>query len=311
MTLTIVKPGMLSTVQDLGRRGRAALGIPPCGAMDELALRVANRLVGNADERAAIEITLGGPEIRFDEETLVAIAGSRFECEIDGRAMPHGETIAVAAGATLAIGRSLEGARAIVAVAGGIDVAPVLGSRSTFLRGGFGGVDGRALKAGDRLRLGASGRRKRRRLRRDALPRYEPRAALRVVEGPQSDAFTTSGRRTFLVSRYRVSPRSDRMGLRLDGPAIELAANADLLPEGIAPGAIQVPGDGQPIVLGVDRPTTGGYTKIATVVTADLWKTAQAKPGDEVGFVAIDVATARALYREYEEMLRSAVEDAE
>jgi len=300
---------MLSTVQDLGRRGRAALGLPPCGAMDELSLRVANRLVGNADERAAVEITLAGPEIRFDENALVALAGSRFECELDGRPMPHGEALAVAPGTTLSIGRSLDGARAIVAVAGGIDVAPVLGSRSTFLRGGFGGFEGRPLKSGDRLRIGQAGRRKRRRLRAGALPRYEPHATLRVIEGPQSAAFTESGRRAFLVSRYRVSPHSDRMGVRLDGPAIELAAKPDLLPEGIAPGAVQVPGDGRPIVLGADRPTTGGYTKIATVVTADLWKTGQAKPGDEIGFVAVDFATARALYREYEEMLRSAVED--
>lgn len=309
MTIAIVRPGVLSTVQDLGRRGCAAFGIPPCGAMDEVALRIANRLVGNREDLAAVELTLAGPEIRFEADAIIALAGSKFECAVDGGPAPFGEALAVRAGQRLTIGRSREGARGILALAGGIEVPMVLGSRSTCLAAAFGGFEGRPLRAGDRLAVAEiSAPVRRGRLRRDALPAYASRCSVRVVGGPQSEAFSADGQRTFFDSTYRVSPRSDRMGVRLDGPAIEHASPADLLPEGIAPGAIQVPADGMPIILGVDRPTTGGYTKIATVITADLWRIAQAKPGDEVRFVAIEVSEARRLYQEREELLRSAVE---
>jgi len=307
--IEIVSPGTLSTVQDVGRRSHGAFGVPPSGAMDELALRIANGLVGNRDDAAAIEVTLAGPKLRFDGEATVAIAGSRFHGMLEGRPLPHGESFRVPPGASLAIGKTLEGARAVVAVAGGIDVPIVLGSRATFVRGGFGGYAGRALRAGDRLSIGAPDGFVRRRIRERALAPYDARATIRVVVGPQADAFTERGWRTFLESSYVVTPRSDRMGLRLSGPAIEHAGVADLVPEGIAPGAIQVPGDGEPIVLAADRPTTGGYVKIATVIGADLWRVAQAKPGDELRFETIDVDAARALLREQQEMLRWAVEE--
>jgi antagonist of KipI len=309
MTIAIVRSGILTTVQDLGRRGYGAFGIPPCGAMDDVALRLANRLVGNDDGCAALELTLGGPQLRFESPAVFALAGAAFEATIDGRAVPWGETVAARAGETLSIGESREGLRAILAFAGGLDVPLVLGSRSTFLAAGFGGFDGRALRAGDRLAIaGRGGEPPRRRLRAEARRRPELSRPLRVLLGPQADAFTEAGRRAFLGSRYRVSPRADRMGVRLEGPPIARAAPADVPPEGIAPGAIQVPADARPIVLGVDRPTTGGYTKIATVVAADLWRLAQARPGDELRFLAVDLDEARRLFRAEEELLRSALE---
>jgi len=310
VTLAILRPGLLSTVQDLGRLGRGASGVPPSGAMDPVALRIANRLVGNREDQAAIEITLAGPEISFDADAWVALVGSRFECWLDGRAAPLAESFAVRCGEVLRIGRTLEGARSYLAVSGGIDVPVVLGSRSTFLTGAFGGFEGRALRAGDRLPVGAvSCGAKRRRLRHLALPAYAPEASLRAIVGPQDEAFTDAGRRTFWSSTYRVSSRSDRMGIRLEGPSLEHAVAPDLLPEGLAPGAIQVPADGQPILLGADRPTTGGYTKIATVISADLGRAGQLKPGDRLRFAAVSLEEAQDLYRRQEELLRSGIED--
>lgn len=312
MSVTVVRPGLLTTVQDLGRTGYAALGVPPSGAMDGLALRLANRLVGNPDHFAALELTIAGPELRFEADAWIAMTGARFDAELDDGAAPHGESFPVRRGEALQLGRSLEGARGYLAVSGGLDVPLVLGSRSTFVAGGFGGLDGRPLRAGDRLAFGPpTAERKRRRLRSDALPRYAAQTALRVVAGPEVEAFTAAARRSFFAASYRVSPRSDRMGLRLEGPRVEHVGGADRFPEGIAPGAIQVPADGAPIVLAVDRPTTGGYAQIGTVITADIWRLGQAKPGDRFRFVESEVEDARLLYQELEEVLRSAIEAVE
>jgi antagonist of KipI len=312
MSLEIVRAGLFTTVQDLGRPGHGALGIPASGAMDGPALRVANRLVGNPEHAAALEFTLAGPEIRFARDHWAAIVGSRFEAALDERSVPHAESFPVGRGQTLKIGRTLEGARGYLAVSGGIDVPPLLGSRSTFAAGGFGGLEGRPLRSGDRLPTGAvASEPRRRRLAREVLPAYVEGAVLRAIPGPQGEAFTPRGLEAFFGSGFRVSPRSDRMGLRLEGPTVEQARGADLLPEGTAPGAVQVPADGRPIVLGVDRPTTGGYVKIATVISADLPRLGQAKPGDRLHFLPVSVDEARALYRTLEERVRSAIEDAE
>lgn len=308
--LTIVRPGPLTTVQDLGRPGLGAFGIPSCGMMDGTSLRIANQLVGNAEALAGLEFTLAGPEIRFDDDSWVALAGSRFECRRDDEAAPHGESFLVRRGSLLRIGRTLEGARGCLAVAGGIDVSAVLGSRSTFLAGGFGGLEGRALRAGDQVAVGApDAPPRRRKARSDLVSPWRAEMEWRVIPGPQEDAFTAAGRRTFFSATYRVSPRSNRVGVRLEGPSIERCRAADLPPEGLAPGAVQIPADGLPIVLGADRPTTGGYTKIATVVTADLRRVAHAKPGDRLRFVEIDAAAARELYLRHEGLLRSAIEE--
>jgi antagonist of KipI len=311
MSIEIVRAGPLTTVQDLGRSGYGALGIPASGAMDAVALRLANRLVGNPEHSAALEFTLTGPEIRFEADHWAAIAGSRFEATLDERMMPNAESFPVGRGQTLRIGRSLEGARGYLALQGGVDVPPLLGSRSTFAAGGFGGLEGRALRGGDRLPIGRHpSEARRRRLVRGLLPAYRAEAELRAIPGPQTEAFTAGGAEAFFAAGYRVSSRSDRVGLRLEGQAIEHTCGADLLPEGLAPGAVQVPADGQPILLAVDRPTTGGYVKIATIITADLWRVGQAKPGDRLRFVAVSVDEARALYRTLEVLLLSVVEEA-
>jgi antagonist of KipI len=308
MTIEIVRAGPLTTVQDMGRAGFGALGIPPSGAMDALALRLANRLVGNPERSAALEFTLVGPEVHFEGVHWAAITGARFEAALDGRMVPHAESFPVDRGQTLRIGRSLEGARGYLALHGGIEVLPLLDSRSTFVAGGFGGFEGRALRGGDRLPIGSPpGHGRRRRVVPGVLPVYAPDAELRAVPGPQTESFTAGGTEVFFATEYRVSSRSDRMGLRLDGPPIEHAHGADLLPEGLAAGAVQVPADGQPILLAVDRPTTGGYVKIATVITADLWRVGQAKPGDRLRFVTVTVDRAQALYRTLEDLLPSAV----
>lgn len=310
MTLRVVRPGVFTTVQDLGRPGFGASGVPPSGAMDPWALRAGNLLVGNGEGAAGLELTLTGPTVGFEADAVVALTGSEFERELEGREVPHATAVRVREGESLVLGRSREGARGYLAVRGGIAVAVVLGSRSTHAAAGLGGHQGRALAAGDLLPVGpASGDPPLRRLGPDALPAYRSEQALRAVPGPQEAAFTGGGRATFFSSPYRVSPRSDRIGIRLEGPAVERVAAADLLPEGLPAGAVQVPADGQPILLGNDRPTTGGYIKIATVISADLGPAAQAKPGDALRFVEVGVAEAHALWRERERMLHAGIED--
>jgi antagonist of KipI len=310
MTLEILSPGPFTTVQDLGRPGWGSVGVPPGGAADPAALRLANRLVGNSEDAAGLEMTLCGAQISFAADTWVALAGSRFVAAVGDDRVPHAAAFVVRAEQTLSIGRTLEGARAVLAVRGGLDVPLVLGSRSTFVAGGFGGIDGRPLRRGDRLSAGANQPGARPRAVREwVLPSYAAETVLRVILGPQIDAFSEAAGNTLLSGTYRVSTLADRVGLRLEGPRIAHRGAADLLPEGIAPGAIQVPADGRPIVLGCDHPTTGGYAKIATVIAADLWRLGQAKPGDRLHFAAVEVEEARALYRRQEELLRSAIED--
>jgi antagonist of KipI len=310
MTLEIHSPGPFTTVQDLGRPGWGSIGVPSGGAADAPALRLANRLVGNPEAAAGLEMTLAGPQISFAADAWVALAGSRFVATVEDDPVPHAAAFVMRAGQTLTIGRTLEGARAVLAVRGGLDIPPVLGSRSTFVAGGFGGIDGRPLRRGDRLSTTAIDSAVRPRdVPERLLLSYAAEAVLRVILGPQIDAFSDAARKTLLSGTYRVSTLADRAGLRLEGPRIAHRAGADLLPEGIAPGGIQVPADGQPIVLGCDHPTTGGYAKIATVIAADLWRLGQAKPGDRLRFAAVEVEEARALYRRQEELLRSTIED--
>jgi biotin-dependent carboxylase-like uncharacterized protein len=309
MTLEVLRAGPLTTVQDLGRPGWGSIGVPPGGAADSLALRLANRLVGNPDGAAGLEMTLAGPQLGFVADAWIALAGSRFAATLEGSPVAHGRALAVRAGQTLDIG-TLEGARAFLAVRGGLDVPRVLGSRSTFVVGGFGGIDGRPLRRGDRLPVGTIPAGARLLAAREKLlPVYAAEGVLRVILGPQLDRFAAQARDALLSGTYRVSTSSDRVGLRLEGPRIAHLGAADLLPEGIVCGALQVPGDGQPILLGRDHPTTGGYAKIATVIAADLWRLGQAKPGDRLRFAAVPVDEARSLYRRQEELLGSAVED--
>jgi antagonist of KipI len=311
VSVRVVRPGAFTTVQDLGRPGWGASGVPPSGAMDELSFRASNLLAGNDEDAAALEITLGGLEVVCSAEHRYALAGASVEARVDGGLVPSGRSFVIPAGATLSIGTTRSGVRCYLAVAGGIDAPVALGSRSTFVAAGFGGLDGRALKAGDVLSVGPSSGspHDQRALASGALPEAARETILRVVRGPQEDAFTGEGIDTFYSSPYRVSPRSDRAGVRLEGAPIGIAGEADLDPEGVVTGSVQVPADGMPIVLGPDRPATGGYVKVATVISADLPVLAQARPGDTLRFVTIDVEDARAAWRERLRVLHEGFEE--
>ncbi|WP_028594783.1 biotin-dependent carboxyltransferase family protein [Paenibacillus assamensis] len=315
MSLTIVKPGLLTTVQDLGRYGYQQQGVIVSGAMDTFALRAANILVGNATDAAALEITLRGPAIRFGVDALIAICGGVLSPTINGEAVALWRPVLVRTGEVLEFGECRSGARAYLAVAGGIDVPMVLQSRSTYLRAGIGGHEGRALRAGDVLSIGAASNlavcyMKERQAALQAVPflaatwfigytaqpayRYEP--VIRYVRGREFAKFTTESREELVHRRFRISPQSDRMGYRLEGGALRLEAPVELLSEAVSFGTIQVPPDGNPIVLMADRQTVGGYPKIAQVASVDLPVLAQMKPGERIRFTEISLEEAQQLY---------------
>jgi len=302
--LTVLDPGALTTVQDAGRIGWGRYGIPPSGPMDAAALVAANRLVGNPAGTAALEITLTGPALRAWRDCLIAVCGADFELWAGHLAVPTWHAVYLRAGYTLRFGKRLNGARAYLAVDGGIDVPPYLGSRSTYLKGGFGGLEGRALRAGDRLSLGVG-------VRSAAIERAGAHwpaptrsttsdvPTVHVVLGPQEDYFSEETIKQFLGSRYTVTAAADRMGIRLQGPHLDHIGETGIVSDGIITGSIQVPPDGQPIVMMVDHQTTGGYPKIATVIQTDLPLLAQRLPGDEVRFAHVTLDEARAAYRQY------------
>jgi len=305
--IEVIDGGLLTTVQDLGRYGYQRYGVPVSGAADQFAWRVANRLIGNDEGAAGLEITLIGPQLRFLGTTVIALAGADLSPRLDDEAVAMWEPVVAPAGATLSFGDARDGVRTCLAISGGIDVPVVLGSRATHVRSKLGGFGGRPLQPGDRLatpgdtppdRIAA------RRFPRGQVPIYGHRHALRVVLGPQDSAFTPQGVRTLLSSAYTVSAQSDRIGCRLKGPAIEHATSPDIVSDGIPCGAIQVAGDGMPIVLLADRGTTGGYTKIATVISVDLPRLAQASAGDAVTFAAVTVEEAHGLLRQQEALLQ-------
>jgi antagonist of KipI len=302
--IEVLEPGAFTTVQDLGRPGLGRWGVPPSGAMDALGLRAANLACGNAHDAAGLECTLIGPVLRFAADAVVAIGGSVFSPALDGDPVPHLAAFRVHAGATLTLGRTTQGARCYVSVRGGLDTEQVLRSRSAYPAGGIGG----ALAKGDRLAAGASDLQEPlRSVDPEGMPWWAPSITLRAVDGPQEDAFTPDARRAFFAEAFTVGTRADRAGVRLDGRPLRHERGAEIPPEGLVAGSVQVPPDGAPIVLGADRPATGGYAKIATVIGADLGRVGQAKPGDEVRFAAVDVEDARAAWASLEARLVSAV----
>lgn len=303
MTLEVMEPGLLTTVQDLGRRGYERFGVPVAGAMDGYALRAANGLVGNPWGAAGLEMTIAGPKLQATQNCLIAVTGGDLSLHVQGRRMPLWTALYVRRGWTISFKGRQSGCRAYLAVAGGIAVPLVMGSRATYLRGGFGGYEGRALRAGDVLPLGEpacslldqAGQQ----LPEDLRPDYGDAPTVEVILGPQDDRFTKEGMATFLSSEYTVDPVSDRMGYRLEGPRIAHKTSADIVSDGIVLGAVQVPASGQPIVMMADRQTTGGYTKIATVVSADIPLLAQCMPGrSRVRFRVTTVDAAQARYRD-------------
>ena len=291
--IEVLHAGLCDLVMDQGRPGRAALGVPAGGAADPAALAAANRLVGNEAAAAGLEILLRGPRIVFPRGGVAALTGVRFAASrSSGAAVAWNETLVLACGETLSLGQAIDGCRCWLALGGGVRVPAVMGSRSTFLPAGFGGHLGRALRAGDTLACGAPAGAIH--LRRARGPASEKDAPLRVVAGPQIGQFDDVGLTAFFAGTYRVDAASDRRGLRLKGAAVT-HQRAELPSQGVLPGAIQVPPDGQPIILGWDGPVTGGYPVIAGVIAADMPKLAQLRPGDTLRFTTIELEAAQAL----------------
>lgn len=303
--LEILSPGFLTTLQDLGRRGFERFGVPVAGALDAFALRAANALVNNPPDSAGLEFTLQAPVLRAWADCLVAAAGPGVHLWIDGRPIPTFMAAFVRRGWTIRL--EISHGWGYLAAAGGIDTPPLMGSRATYLRAGLGGLEGRALQTGDLLALGLPRctdffARAGANLPAAALP-YDltpcPLLTLNAIPGPQVEAFTPAALETFYNSQYTIAAQSDRMGFRLDGPPLEHATPADILSEGIAAGAVQVPADGKPIILLADRQTSGGYTKIATLASSSLPRLVQAFPGGNVAlcFRRVTVEEAQAAWR--------------
>ena len=329
--LEVLDGGLRTTVQDTGRRGGQALGIPPSGAQDGFALRIANLLAGNPaggplvvreDPGAAgLEITLGRLKLRALADHAVALAGADTGATVDGEAVPCWSSFVLRRGRTLACGMARSGARGYLAVHGGIDVPLYRGSRATHVGGGFGGLEGRALKQGDRLPVGRAsvgvadlaGRR----LRPDLVPRYAPPHRVRAVAGPEERRFTADSVATFYATAWTLNPKADRTGMRFIGPALSFRpgrpryliedAGADpsniVIDPGAPVGTVQVPSGVEPIVLGVDSPSIGGYARIAVVISGDMGRVGQARPFEEVRFVRISHEDAVAALAEQEALI--------
>jgi biotin-dependent carboxylase-like uncharacterized protein len=291
--ITVLRPGLFTTVQDEGRPGFLAFGMPLSGAMDHHALSIANLLAGNPRGAAAIELTLLGATFRFEADAYVALAGADMRGTLDGAPVAAWSAFPVRRGAVLALSAAVDGARAYLAVRGGIDVPPFLGSRATYVRARVGGLGGRLLAPGDALPVGpASPPPPPRALHGAAVPRYGREVRLRVLPGPQEDHFAREGVATFFGSPYTVTNRNDRMGYQLEGPTVRHRAGPDIVSDALLPGAVQVPGSGRPIVMMADSQTVGGYAKIGAVIEADLPALAQARRGDVVRFVRCPYAAA-------------------
>jgi antagonist of KipI len=314
VSIRVLRPGLLTTLQDNGRHGLQHVGLCPGGAMDPVALALANALVGNEVGEAALEITVIGPELSFEEDALVALCGAEFK-----GAFPHNRPVLARAGTRFNVGRAVRGARAYLAVAGGFGIEPVLGSRSTYLPGRFGGFEGRALKHGDALPLrdpGASARFARQKKTHDGtvkwsapphtLPDREP-ILVHVLEGQHFASFDSNAQRAFFDTVWKIAPESNRMGFRLAGPALVRSEQNEILSGPTALGSIQVPANGTPIALMADHQTTGGYPRIAEIVSADVPRMAQLAPGGTVHFTGCDLGMAAELRHHGRERLDAAL----
>jgi biotin-dependent carboxylase-like uncharacterized protein len=321
MPIEVTKPGLSTTVQDRGREGYYHVGVPPSGALDQFSLVAANLLVGNPEGAAALECAYMGPELRFTEPSVVAVAGAELEPRVNGEAQPGWTSFAVEAGDTLTFGHLKGGARAYIAVAGGIDVPEALGSRSTYALGALGGLEGRPLQAGDELAVGAgadgtAGRS----APEDVRPALPNEVEVRVVMGLYDHLLTDDGRRTFLETTWTLTPVADRVGFRYKGEQLEMVKREQPFGAGSDPsnivdapypiGSIQVPGGVEPIILHRDAVSGGGYAMIATVISADMDTVGQSAPGSTTRFVAVDLDAALAARherREREDRLRAAL----
>lgn len=305
MTVTVLKAGTLTTVQDAGRHGFRHLGVGSAGALDAYSSRVANLLVGNDANVALLEMTLTGPTLRFEHAARIAYTGAEIDASANGMALPGWRPIDLPAGTELRFAACRRGVRAYLAVAGGFDVPRVLGSASTDLRAGFGGCEGRALRAGEVLRLGGVV------VEVDALriaswwiapqPDFDP--AHETLVHLMSGRDATSPADAITTQAWRVATASDRQGLRLEGPPLTLADARDRISEPVTPGTVQLPPDGQPIVLLADAQTIGGYPRIGHVASADLPRLAHCRPGDVLHFTMIDAVEAQSRWRAQQQRL--------
>ena len=296
MTIRVLNPGLACTFQDLGRHGFQHLGVPANGVMDENAHRLANLLVGNQAEQATLEITLQGPQLVFQAGTVIALAGADLGATLDGAPLKPLQAVRVRCGAVLAFGKRISGARAYLAVRDGYLLGDTLGSTSTYGRGAYGGFCGRALRRDDVIGIASGFANPPRVLlpRQSQLLGYDD-GPIRVVAGREWALFQPASQARLLSSAYRIDNQSERMGYRLSGEAIELVEPVNMLSEAVGFGTIQVPPDGQPIVLMADRQTTGGYPKIASVISVDLPRLAQKLPGEEVRFERVSLEQAQVL----------------
>lgn len=299
-SIDVINGGILTTIQDSGRYGYQELGIPTSGVMDDYNYRLANILVGNKLDEAVFEMTFFGPTLKFNENLIIAITGSNMNPRINGELAPMYETIKVKKGDTLQFGKVKEGIRSYLAFGGSIDVPFVNGSKSTHIKTKMGGIEGRALKAKDEINIKKSKEKTMRKIPEKYLPIFSHCNILRIVLGPQDDYFTEKGiHDLFRSGGYQVTKDFDRMGIRLKGTAIEHKETADIISDGTTFGSIQVPANGQPIILVADRQTTGGYTKIGNVITADLYKLAQMTFLDKVLFQEVTIEEAQKLATDY------------
>jgi antagonist of KipI len=304
----VLEPGILTTVQDPGRYGFSQFGVPPSGALDTFSYRVGNLLVGNQGEEASLETTVMGLKLKVLREVVIAITGGELSPTLNGESLEMWRTHLLVEEDVIAFKRLRSGCRAYLGLSGGLIVPKIMGSRSTYLSGRFGGFQGRPLERGDILyvldrppplnKLGL-------RFPSDWIPPFEKEVVLRVIPGPQDHHFTEKGSQTFSSSAYQVTAQCDRMGVRLEGPKIEKRPDMEesIISEGLIAGAVQVPGNGKPIII-LTELVTGGYTKIATVISVDLTKVAQLKPGDQVHFEPISIEEAHHLLKEQEERLK-------
>lgn len=323
MSCSILRPGLLTTLQDAGRFGYQQVGVIVSGPMDARALRVANLLVGNPGGAAALEITLLGPKIRFEADHLIALTGANLSAKLDGKPVPLNRPVAVRRGCELAFGSARMGCRAYLAVSGGFEVPAVLGSQSTYLRASLGGLEGRALRAGDVLPAPGptpAGKRLHQQLLGHSSgpdwaastwypdPQLTPvpgsNPIIRAMRGPEYALFTEESQQAFWQKEFTVTPNSDRMGFRLAGPALQLQTEQEILSTAVTFGTVQVPAAGEPIVLMADHQTTGGYPRLAQVMTADLPRLAQVPPGGRLRFQEISLSDAQYWYLHQEQALQ-------
>ena len=300
MGFKVENKGLLTLIQGSQRIGYQQFGVPVSGVMDSYSSRIGNILVGNDEEEACLEILMIGPKLVFDKKTKVAITGANLEAKINNIEIAMWRSYEVNKGDVLTFGNIKSGCRSYVCFAGGIDVEEVMGSKSTYTKAMLGGFEGRALKEGDYIKLGECNIDYCSVLDKKYIPIWDNEVEIRIIKGPQDDKFENKEWEKLISSDYTVTNECDRMGYRLEGDAIKHIDGADIVSDGIAFGAIQIPGHGQPIIMMADRQTVGGYTKIGNVISIDLHKLSQTKPGDKIRFKEVDIYSAHSLLKDYE-----------